>query len=140
MKKTMRSISVLLLAMFVVLSAAACGDRSNSKFVGSWSLVINQDTLSSMTEEEASVASAFLSTMSFNLTISADGTATADGSMITASSDASAKWTEDGDTLTLTDPSGKSTKTMVLHYKDGKLYFDEATMGEDTKYFYLQKK
>ncbi len=140
MKKMAKEVLILTAVLLMVLVTAAC--QSSSKFIGTWTLRVDKSTLPSMTEEEASAADAYYAQMSFNLTLKGNGTATANGSFIQTSgqSDALAQWTQNGDTITLTDPSAEaSSKTMVFVLRDGKLYFDTDTMGEDLKYFYLVK-
>lgn len=141
MKKMMKAL--LLLTLTVLMAAALSACAGSSQFVGRWTLVVDKTAMPSMTEEEASATDAYLSTLSFTLTIKGDGTATASGSFIQAgqASSATANWTENGNTLTLKDPSGASSdKDMVLTLKDGKLYFDESVMGTSAAYFYLQKR
>lgn len=144
MKKLVKAVCLLTVTVLVAATAAACA--TISQFVGHWHLSVDKNSLPSMTEEETSALLTLVDTMTFDLTIRGNGTATASGTMIQSSessqktSGAAASWTAEGNVLTLKAPSGESSdKDIVLTLKDGKLYFDAAYFGPEASYLHLEK-
>ncbi len=142
MKKTTARLLALVCAMLMIVSFVGCSSSDSDKFVGTWTLTVDMTTMPSMTEAEEASTVEYLKTLSFVLKLKGDGSATATGTMMkTGDMPAPAGWTAKGDTVILGNAeSSDSSQKMVLTLKDGKLFFDAETMGEETaKYFYLQK-
>lgn len=143
MKKVFKIIVAASLAVLMIFACAACSGSDNG-IVGTWNLVIDRSQFPSMTEAQASATEAALAQMKFSITFNADGTATADGSFSGSSTNnGKANWKQEGDKIILTateTTSSASGNTMTLTIKDGKLWFDSATVGADAaKMMYLSK-
>ncbi len=143
MKKVFKSILAASLCILMIFACAACSGGSGSGdngIVGTWKLQIDNAALPSMSEQEASATQAYLSTLNFSITFNADGTATASGSLVSGSQSGTVKWTQSGNTITLASTDASNSGSMTLTLKDGKLWFDAATVGEQAaSMMYLAK-
>ena len=144
MKRILKTIIAASLAVLMIFACAACsGEASGGNgLVGTWNLQIDRSQFPSMTEAQASATEAYLSALKFTINFSADGTATVSGTFGTNNSDANGtvKWTQNGDKVVLTPTEASNTNSMTMTLRDGKLWFEEATVGADAaKMMYLAK-
>lgn len=144
MKKIFKALIAAGLAVLMIFACAACSGEASggSGLVGTWNLQIDRSQFPSMTEAEASATEAYLSTLKFTINFNADGTATVSGTFGTNNSDANGtvKWTQNGDKVVLTPTEASNTNSMTMTLRDGKLWFEEATVGADAaKMMYLAK-
>ena len=131
-----KTYSLIIAALFGLTANLFAADLANPADTLDFSVY------TSLTEAEEASTVEYLKTLSFVLKLKGDGSATATGTMMkTGDMPAPAGWTAKGDTVILGNAeSSDSSQKMVLTLKDGKLFFDAETMGEETaKYFYLQK-
>lgn len=123
MKKT---VSLLIAVLMMVFAMTACGQ---SKFVGKWEA----------TEIESAGAKITVGTVGVTMTIdvNADNTCTM---TINGETSPSIKWSESGDTMTLTSDESSSTQTISCKLDGDVLVIDGSSAGLGNGKIYFEKK